>query len=168
MKFIFLSACLLGSVVSFSQSRTTEALEKRFKDNSLPLTFYHNTLRMINLAEDPALDELIKDIEKVKFLLIRKDASSFTTEVYQRIVADYRNEAFEEMMTSRHGGNNFDIFMRDGRNKGMLVLVNSADQLLVLDIVGSIALNKVMELYTFLDKSSEVGREIHSFLDEID
>lgn len=164
MRLLVIILLLLAGFTSFSQSKTTQALEKRFHDQTRSFFFYHNTLRMINQEEDPELDALIKDIEKMKLLLIRKDSVAFTQKVYYGIVNEYKNEAFEEMMTSRHDGKNFDVFVREGKNKGMLVLVNADEALFVLDIVGTIALNKVTDLFQKMDESSEVGRQLNRFI----
>ncbi len=166
--FLALSIALIASSVQ-GQSKTTEALAKKHSD-ALSLFFYNNTLRMLNQAEDPAFDELIKDIEKMKFLMIRKDDSNFNTGGYKQLVKDYKSESFEEIMTSRFEGKNFDIFLKekDGKTKGMLVLVNDTESLYVLDILGSINVSKVTQLYSTLDKSSDIGKKMHEFLNDGD
>lgn len=155
----FCSSALGG----YAQSKTTEALHKKYSD-AMSLFFYNNTLRMINQKEDKALDALIKDIEKMKFLMIHKPAG-FTTADYKKLTGDYKKEAFEEMMTSRMEGKTFDIFAKekDGQTKGMLVLINDQDNLYVLDIVGRIALDQVGNLYKTIDSSSEIGQRIREF-----
>ena len=45
----------------------------------------------------------------------------------------------------------------------MLVLVNDADNLYVLDILGRIALDKVTKLYSTLDESTDIGSKIKAF-----
>lgn len=163
--FLFISVLTIASQAS-AQSKTTEALEKKYSD-ALKLFFYNNTLRMLNQQNDPNFDELIKDIEKMKFLLIRKDEKAFANGGYKQIVSDYKKEAFEEIMTSRFEGKNFDVFLKekDGKTKGMLVLVNDKESLYVLDILGSISINKVTDLYSTLDKSSDIGKQIKAFTD---
>jgi hypothetical protein len=155
----FCCACLS----TFAQSKTTEALHKKHSD-AMSLFFYNNTLRMINQKEDKDLDALIKDIEKMKFLMIRKPAG-FTTNDYKKLTADYKAEAFEEMMTSRMEGKTFDIMAKekDGKTKGMLVLINDQENLYVLDIVGKIAFDQVGKLYKTIDESSEIGKKIREF-----
>lgn len=157
--------CLIGSFAN-AQSKTTEALHEKNK-GALSLFFYNNTLRMLNQKEDPEFDALIKDIEKMKFLMIDKKESTID---YKKIVKDYKAEAFEEVMTSRHQGKNFDVYLKEsnGKTKGMLVLINDETSLYVLDIIGSIALNNVTKLYNTLDESSEIGRKIKAFTDEND
>jgi hypothetical protein len=152
-----------------AQSKTTEALAKKYTD-SQAFFFYQNTLRMLNQTEDKAFDELIKDIEKLKLLLIKKTGNDVDAAGYKKIVNDYKTEEFEELMTSRFEGKNFDIFMKskDGKTKGMLVLVNDSSNLYVLDIVGSIAMNKVTDLYKTIDSSSDIGQKIKAFSGAID
>jgi hypothetical protein len=148
-----------------AQSATTESLQKKHTD-ALSLFFYNNTLRMLNQSEDEEFDELIKDIEKMRFLLIQKNEAKFTTSDFRELVADYKAESFEEAMTSRYEGKNFDVFLRqsNGRTSGMLVLVNDSTNLYVLDILGSIALNKITKFYSALDESTDIGSKIKSFI----
>jgi hypothetical protein len=157
-------AFIFGSVIFASaQSATTEKLHK---DNSeaLALFFYQNTLRMLNQSEDKAFDDLIKDIEKMKFLMIKKD-DDMNSSGYKKLVKDYQSESFESIMTSRYEGKSFDVFVKekDKKTKGMLVLVNDVENLYVLDIVGSVALNKVTQLYKTLDSSTDIGKKIKAF-----
>jgi hypothetical protein len=161
-------ALLFSCLGTFAQSKTTEKLHKKYSD-AMSLFFYNNTLRMINQKEDKDLDALIKDIEKMKFLMIKKSAG-FDKSEYKKLTADYKAESFEEMMTSRLEGKTFDILAKeeDGKTKGMLVLVNDAENLYVLDIVGRIAFDQVAKLYKTIDESSEIGKKIREFTDHKD
>src|SRR5215203_5421437 len=94
---------------SAAQSKTTEALQKKHTD-ALALFFYNNTLRMLNQNGDPAFDDLIKDIEKMKFLMIKKGTDNFSANGYKELISEYKSESFEEIMTSRFEGKNFDVF----------------------------------------------------------
>lgn len=164
-KILILLLCMLAPLFPKAQSTTTEALRKKHAD-ALELFFYNNTLRMLNQADDKEFDDIIKDIEKMRFLMIKKTAGSFGSSDYQKLIADYKSEAFEEAMTSRHEGKNFDIYLKDksGKTRGMLVLINDTSSLYVLDILGSVALDKVTKLYSTLDKSTDVGSKIKVFM----
>ena len=116
---------------------------------------------MINQTDDKEFDALIKDIEKMKFLMIKNE--DFGKEDYKKLISDYKSESFEEMMTSRHEGKNFDVYMKDGKSKGMIVAVNDSENLYVLDIVGSIPLNKVTKFFKEIDESTEIGKRIKEF-----
>lgn len=157
---LFILFITVSALVS-AQSNTTEALHKKHED-ALALFFYNNTLRMLNQTDDPEFDALIKDIEKMRFLMIGKDVKTFD---YKKLVNDYKSESFEEVMSSRMQGKSFDVYVKEknGKTNGMLVLVNDSTNLYVLDILGSIGLNKVTKLYETIDKSSEIGKMIQEF-----
>lgn len=160
---------LFVPVMLTAQSLTTEALRKKHS-GSLDLFFYNNTLRMLNQSDDKEFDELIKDIEKMRFLMIKKDETNFGNTDFQKLVSDYKTEAFQEIMTSRHEGMNFDVYLKEqrGKTKGMLVLINDAKNLYVLDIMGAIALDKVTSLYSALNKSTDISSKIKAFAHDDD
>ena len=96
--------------------------------------------------------------------------NTFGNADYKKLVTDYKGESFEEIMTSRYQGKNFDVFLKEngGKTKGMVVLVNDSSSLYVLDIIGSIALDKVTSLYSTLDKSADIGKKIKNFTNRND
>jgi hypothetical protein len=162
MRYIFILLFIISAIFTQAQSKTTEELHKK-NGEALSLFFYNNTLRMLNQSEDKDFDALIKDVEKLKFLMISK--KNFGVSEYKKLVGNYKSEAFEEIMTSRHQGKSFDVFLKekDGRTKGMIVTVNDSTNLFVLDIVGSIALDKVTKLFSTLDESVDIGKKIKAF-----
>lgn len=151
---------------TFAQSKTTNQLEEKYKD-SFKLFFYQNTLRMINQSGDATFDELINNIEKMKFLSIPKQKNDFN---YNAIKKSYLKESFEEILTTRHDGNNVDVLVREKNDevKGMLVLVNSDENLIVLDILGKIDLNNVGKFYTLLEENKDVSKKITQFMNDHD
>jgi hypothetical protein len=163
MNFKCLSILFFGliiSVLSVAQTKTTEELHKKYGE-SLSLFFYNNTLRMLNQKDDKDFDELIKDIEKMKFLMIEK-TKDFD---YKKLTKSYTAESFEEIMTSRMEGKRFDVLLSEtkGKTNGVVVLVNDSTNLYVLDIVGSISLNNATKLFSTIDKSSDIGKMIKDF-----
>ncbi len=158
---VFAGALLVTS--AHAQTKTTEALHKANSD-ALSLYFYHNTLRMLNQQEDKDFDALIKDIEKMKFLMIEKN-KAFDAARYKALVSGYKAEAFEEAITSRYQGKNFDVFLKDrnGKTLGMVVAVNDSSSLYILDIVGSVALDRVTSLMKMLDQSTDLQQKIRQF-----
>lgn len=168
IKNSLLIVCFLVMVgpIAKAQTETTTALNKRF-DDALTLYFYKNTLRMLNQSESPEFDELIKDIEKMKFLVINKNSDNFGPSDYKKLVSGYKGESYEEIMSSRMEGKNFDIFLKEknGVTKGMVVLANDSSSLYVLDILGKVELNKVTKLFNEIDDSAEIGKMIKAFSD---
>lgn len=168
MRNILVIAAVLACFSVSAQSKTTESLHKQYTE-ALSLFFYNNTLRMLNQANDKDFDELIKNIEKMKFLMIDK-AKTFKNEDYKKLVNGYKSESFEEIMTSRYQGKNFDVLLKEsgGKVKGTIVLVNDSTSLYILDIVGSVAMDKVTSLYKALGESSDIGEQIEKFTHQND
>ena len=152
-----------------AQTKTTAALHERYSE-ALSLYFYKNTLRMMNQTENKEFDEIIEDIEKMKFLMIDKTKDTFEPSDYQALTAGYKNESYEEIMTSRYEGKKFDIYLREksGETKGMVVLANDSSSLYVLDILGKVELSKVTKLFSTIDNSAEIGKMIKAFTDDGD
>ncbi len=167
MRYLFILLTVFASVIASAQSKTTETLHKN-NSEALSLFFYNNTLRMLNQTDDKDFDALIKDVEKMKFIMI--DKAKFAGMEYKKLVSSYKSEHFEEIMSSRFDGKNFDIFLKeeDGKTKGMVVTVNDEKNLMVLDIVGSIALDKVTSFVSKLDQTSEIGSKIKAFTSKKD
>ena len=165
MKKILAIAALVIScnVLLSAQSKTTQALDDKFE--GLSLYFYKNTLRMLNQKADPDFDALIKDIEKMKFLLIDKVGDKFGKSEYKKLVSDYQSESFEPIMTSRYQGKSFDIYMKDkkGSSLGTVVIVNDSTSMYVLDIIGTIDVSKASSLFSAIDSSSDIGQQIKNF-----
>lgn len=166
-KYIILMSLFVGTA-SMAQTKTTNALEKRFED-SFVLFFYNNTLKMLNQAEDPAFDEMIKDIEKMKFLLINKN-EKFSVADYKSLIKGYKTEAYENVMTARSEGKNFDVYVKEenDRVKGTVILVNDSAQLYVLDVVGRVNPQQVSKFFSSLDENSDIASRLKGFLGEAD
>ena len=161
-----ISLIIIGLVIaatSVAQTKTTNDLEKRFND-SFALYFYNSTLKMLNQAEDKDFDELVKDIEKMKFLIVDK-TKGFTTKDYTGLIKGYKSESYENMMTARSNGKNFDVYLREDNNrvKGTVILVNDSSQLYVLDIVGRVQPNQAMKFFSALDGNSDIAQKLKSF-----
>lgn len=147
------SLMLLPAVVG-AQTETTNSLQKKY-DDAFTLFFYNNTLKMLNQSDNKEFDALVKDIEKMKFLMINKTDTDFGEKDYASLVKDYKEENYEAIMTSRFEGRNFDMYMREknGNVKGTVILVNDSTYLYVLDMLGKIPLDKAGSLFEVLDEN---------------
>ena len=164
-KYILAAFLLVLGVKGLAQARTTEALQKQF-ESSLSLYFYKNTLRMLNQSESKEFDELIKDIEKMKFLMVDKASNSFGANEYKKLMKDYQSESYESIMTGRFNGKNFDVYVKDtkGSTPGTVVLVNDSTNLFVLDMIGTVDVSKVGTLFSTIDANTDIGNRIKSFM----
>jgi hypothetical protein len=166
MKLLILLVAL--PVFVSAQTKTTEELDKKYE--GLSLYFYKNTLRMLNQSDNKDFDELIKDIEKMKFLMIDKTKSNFVDTDYKKLKSGYQSESYEEMMTSRFQGKYFDVYIRqeDGRVKGTVIMASDSTNLYVLDIIGRVALDKATSLFSTLNQSTDIGQRMRDFVSSDD
>jgi hypothetical protein len=168
MKTIFTFAFLILVHASFAQTNTTQDLDKKYE--GLSLYFYKNTLRMLNQKDNPEFDELIKDVEKMKFLIIDRTKSALNAVEYKKLLKGYQSESYEEMMTSRFKGRNFDVYIKQtsGKVKGTVILASDSTNLYVLDIVGKVALDKATALFQAIDGNADIGKKITDFMSDDD
>lgn len=166
---IVASLMLVATVtIATAQTKTTQALDEKYE--GLSLFFYRNTLRMLNQKDDPAFDELIKDIEKMRFMMINKQESGFSDGDFKKLLEGYKSEAYEEMMSGRADGRTFTVYLREvkGDIKGTIIVAKDTDSVLVLDILGKIAVNKVPEFFSAIDNSTDIGGKIKDFMSDDD
>lgn len=161
-RLFFLLIILAGATQALAQTKTTEKLDADY--DGMSLYFYKNTLRMLNQKEDPAFDDMIKDIEKIRFVLIdRNDGKKFTNSDYAKLKSDYlKKESFEEIMNGRMEGRNLNVLVREsgGKVQGTVIMAGDSSNLYVLDILGKIALEKAGALFKMIDENSDVANKI--------
>lgn len=97
--------------------------------------------------------------------MIDKTDNKFQAKDYAKLTKGYKSESYEEIMTSRHQGRNFDVYLKEQNNKvkGTVVLVNDSTSLYILDILGSVAMDKVTSLFKMIDESADIGEKIKDF-----
>jgi hypothetical protein len=158
LNFLFLIPIVLSA-----QTQTTVALDKKYEGMSL--YFYKNTLKMLNQKDDKDFDELIKDIEKMRFVMVNKEKEKFAKGEYATLKKSYQSEKYDEVMTGRFDGRNFDMFVKEvnGSVKGTVILASDSSNLYVLDILGKVALNKAASLFNTIDSSTDIGKKIKDF-----
>lgn len=147
-KIIAIVLFLVGPLLeSQAQSETIRTFAEKYPE-AHSLFFYKNTLRMLNQADSKEFNELIKDIDKMKFLSVDKVKNDFSKSDFQSLVKSYRSEAFEPLMSMKQKGQNFDIYIKEsnGITKGLVVIINEESQLSLLDIKGAVAIEKIASL----------------------
>jgi hypothetical protein len=166
MKKIVLLVFVFTSWAATAQTNTTNDLASTYSSRTFFL--YNNTLRMINQSGNKEFDELIKDIEKMKIVWVNKLEKKFGAVEYKKLIASYKAEKFEEIMASKFEGKSFNAYIKekDGDTKGIVVTVDDAENVYVLDIVGKIALNKITSLFSTLDDSSDIGAKIKNMMNK--
>lgn len=160
MKQILALVLLVCSLNLMAQTKTTEKLDEKYEGTSL--YFYKNTLRMLNQKEDKEFDEMIKDIEKIRLVMVDRNVERFSDSDYKKLKADYVKESYEEVMNGRYEGRNLNVYIREsnGNVKGTIIMAVDSSNLYVLDILGRVALEKSKALFKLLDENSEVAKKL--------
>lgn len=161
-KFVVL-LITFASVAGYAQTKTTQQLDEKY--DGLSLYFYKNTLRMLNQADSKEFDELIKDIEKMRFMMIDKNETGFNDNDLKKLKAGYKSEAYEDVMNGRMEGRTFQVLLKTNGDdvKGTVILAGDSTSLMVLDILGKVSLTKIPEFFNALDKSTDIGGRIKDF-----
>ena len=125
---------------------------------------------MLNQTDNKEFDEMVKNIERMKFLRIDKASGNFGTADYKKLKGSYASETYEEIMTSRYDGRNFDIYLKDKKGSpfSTVVLVNDSTNLYVIDILGTIDVRQASKLFSTLDGNSEIAQKMKSFINKDD
>ena len=110
---------------------------------------------MLNMQDNEEFAELIRDIDKMKFLRIEKSAADFSRAEYNDLVEGYRGESFEDLMTMRSQGANLNVFIKE-KNKttnGLVILMEDEENFSILDIKGAVPLKRIAELVSQLQSA---------------
>lgn len=148
--------CLLTSISLFGQSKTTKKYSEKY-EGAFTLFFYNNTLKMLNQDNNEEFEALIKDIDKMKFIRIDKKENEVSDSDFKAMVADYRDENYEDMMTMRHEGMNINVYIQedDGVTTGLVVLMRDVESVSILDIKGQVPLNQLTNLISRVQEANK-------------
>lgn len=155
MKNIFILFFIFSPLFTFAQSKTTQNFHKEH-DDAMVLFAYHNTLKMFAQVEGAAeagLDELFKDIDKMKFVKVDVTEEEAKSKIKQ-LATGYKKERFEDLMSMRHDGMNVRVYIQEdsGVTSGVVLLMNDKASVSIIDIVGRVPLNKVASLISQVQK----------------
>jgi hypothetical protein len=146
---------LIGlSLQGMAQSETTDKFHEDHED-AFTLFFYKNTLRMLNVQDNKEFEELIRDIDKMKFLRIEKEKYSFDNSKLKSLADQYRKESFEDLMDMRSQGANLNVFIKekDKITTGLVILMEDEENFSILDIKGAVPLSRIAELVSKLQSA---------------
>ncbi|MCG8384337.1 MAG: DUF4252 domain-containing protein [Cytophagales bacterium] len=138
---------LIAPILGYTQSKTTQQFHEEH-ESAFVLFFYNNTLKMLNMEDNAEFDELIKDIDKMKFIRVDKKDRGIDKNKFQQLVNQYHREDFEDLMTMRQEGMNINVYIKEkkGITSGLVLLMDDDESLSILDIKGNVPLNKLANL----------------------
>ena len=115
--------------------------------------FYSSTLKMLNTENNPELAGMLKDIEEIRVLNYNKTIQKFQKEDITRLKSSLEHEDYTNIMMINESGNFINLYSREkrGRTVGFVAIIDGRDNLVLIDLIGSIDVKKFMELKNKLD-----------------
>jgi len=145
-KAILLLLILFADQV-MAQSRSITRFRSDYKETS-NMFFYSSTLKMLNTGNNPELAGLLDGIEEIRVLNYVKEKSGFSSDDIAGLKNALREETYNSLMMINEHGNRVELYGREKRGKmvGIVALLDSQRELVLVDLTGSIDIGKFMEL----------------------
>ena len=152
MRNLLLIYVLLLPSMSFGQSKSITRFRSDFKENS-NMFFYSSTLKMLNTENNPEFADLLKDIEEIRVLNYDKATMKISNEDIRGLKTALQDEKFNNIMELQEKGNSIHLYSREkhGKTVGFVAIIDNTENLVLIDLIGSIDVKKFMELKHQLD-----------------
>ncbi|MEN8248537.1 MAG: DUF4252 domain-containing protein [Bacteroidota bacterium] len=160
MKLLKILPLLLLPLFTQAQSKVMRNLSEQYPD-AFVLMFYHSSLNMLNIDDDPTFSRMIRDLEKIKLLRINKDADSFTKENLNELKEELNDRDYEKLMVAK--SKEFDItvyILEDPPGggqasdiEGFFLFMDEESEFYAIDVVGSM---NVSDIGLLVDRIKEV------------
>jgi len=176
-KIVVTLLLVLCATAAFGQSKTVEDFRQKYEpDNAL--FFYKSTLRMFarlatDFANDPSqvpedLPDLVSGIKKIKYFMY--EYSSDQKEQYKNLKKGVESEGYISMISSNLkslDNSQLELFMKEVKETtvGFVVLVSGDEGMQMMDIDGSISLDKMAEFAKYISTSSGDFSWLNTFRD---
>lgn len=155
MKKILLLLIIFPSL-SFGQSKVMRNLADEYPD-ARSLMFYRSSLKMLNLEDDPEFDRMIRDIEKIKVLIVEKSDDESDKSVRSELKADLKDYDFEELMTIKSKDIDVGVYINDddGDIEGFFFIMDEEDSLIAVDLVGDMPVGDISKLIEKIQEAND-------------
>jgi hypothetical protein len=148
--FIILLVFYTGTI--FAQSKSITRFRSDFKENT-NMFFYSSTLKMLNTDNNPELADILNGIEEIRVLNYDKAAQKFNGDEIMSLKNSLRKEEYNAIMMINEKGNAINLYSREkhGKTVGFVAVVENRENLVLIDLIGTIDVKKFMELKQKLD-----------------
>ena len=155
MRQLFILLLLLGTAISFGQSKSITRFRSDFKENT-NMFFYSSTLKMLNTENNPELASILKDVEEIRVLNYDKASQKFNQDDISGLKNELHKENYQDIMVINENGNSINLYNREkkGKTVGFVAIVENKESLVLIDLIGSVDVKKFMELKNKLDRQS--------------
>jgi hypothetical protein len=134
------------------QSKSIDRFRKEFKEDN-NVFIYKSTLQMLNTENNPEFANLIKDIEEIRVLNYTKTNRKFSADQIATLKNSLKKEKFVDLMIINEKDNRINLYNREKKGKtiGFVALIENPEKFIIIDVDGSLDLNKFMQLKNKLD-----------------
>ena len=112
------------------------------------LMFYHSSLNMLNIDDDPDFARMIHDIEKIKVLRIDKEEDNFNSEALSTLKKELADRDFEELMIVKSKDYDIGVYLHeDGDDiEGFFLIMDENETFMAIDVLGSMPVGDISQL----------------------
>ncbi len=147
MRIITLLALMGSSLFVNAQSKLMRELSDTYPD-AFVLMFYHSTLNMLNIDDDPDFARMIHDIDKIKVLRIEKREENFTNESLVKLKSTITDKGYENLMVIKSKEMDIGVFILEDDNEieGFFLLMDEDENFWAIDLLGSMQVGDIGQL----------------------
>jgi hypothetical protein len=152
MKKLFSLPLFFLCIFALGQSKTIEKFREKHPEDQ-HIFLYKSTLGMLNNQQQPEFTELVKDIDKIIVLQYEKQKTSFDKNEILNLTKKLEDEGFVEIMILQEAENKINLYVKKKRNKttGFSAVIENNNNLVLIDIKGSLDFTRFMELKKKID-----------------
>lgn len=147
MRIITLLALMGSSLFVNAQSKLMRELSDTYPE-AFVLMFYHSSLNMLNIDDDPDFARMIHDIDKIKVLRINKKEENFTNESLVELKSTIIDKGYENLMVIKSKEMNIGVFILEDDNEilGFFLLMDEDEYFWAIDLLGSMQVGDIGQL----------------------
>ena len=147
MRIITLLALMGSSLFINAQSKLMRELSDTYPE-AFVLMFYHSSLNMLNIDDDPDFARMIHDIDKIKVLRINKKEENFTNESLVELKSTIIDKGYENLMVIKSKEMNIGVFILEDDNEilGFFLLMDEDEYFWAIDLLGSMQVGDIGQL----------------------
>lgn len=118
------------------------------KSGAISFTVPGWVMRLGMRSADKEMSNTFKGVRQVRLLVIDKSVVEVNERHVSRLQKTFKNRKHEPLVTVRSDGDDVRIYMQErrGKVKSLTILVNTAEELVMVHLNGSIAMSKIDQL----------------------
>ena len=147
MKIIILIALFATPLFTLAQSKVMRELSNDYPD-AFVLMFYHSSLNMLNMDDDPDFARMIRDIDRIKVLRIDKEDDNFRKADLSALKSNLTDRGFEELMIIKSKDYDIGVYILEDDDdiEGFFLLMDEAENFTAIDVLGSMPVGDISQL----------------------